>query len=509
MGWQLESTLPAGDYGVGLALDGNDLLIGGWDPRGNDVWRNGSRGWTRVGYLPTLRGFSPGHAPAWHLSADGDLVAASTAGFDGRPAGVVIYRRNAAGAYALVAELASSNGEPLGPVAEISGRTVVVGGYSVEASDQGHLYFFELPENLAAPALIQDDFEDGDAAGWTVVSGTAAVARRGPSHVLRQTSTAQPAITVLAGSRMDSQSVQAELRPISFESGDRWVGLVTRYTDPSNYYYVALRSGGYLTLRRLQGGRHVTLANRVLPVSTGGRYRLRLESIGSHHRVYVNDRRLVDVHDAGLGAGRAGVVTWGASTDVDNVIVTPGYRTPLYETEITNGVACEEFVSQRLLRQSGTPDWDCTDYAGGYLRQASMEGVARAAIGPVTDDQAVESRMQLEDFSNTGTSDQWIGLMTRYTDENNYYYFSLRSSKGMSLRKLVDGQIVELGSAGFTLGISDWHVFRLEAIGDRVRAYIDGQLLIEAVDSSHPTGISGIVTFRSTARFDYLRVVQP
>jgi hypothetical protein len=308
---------------------------------------------------------------------------------------------------------------------------------------------------------------------------------------------------------MTNQSVQADFRPIAFSGGDHWFGVATRYTSPANCYYAVLRSGGFVTLRRLQAGRHTTLANRVLPVQAGHRYRLRLESIGSRHRVYVNGRRWLEALDGVLEAGRAAVLTQGASADIDDVVVTPNHRTPLYAAEIANGAACEEFVAESALRVSGEPEWDCSDPEAGYLRQASLRGVARAAIGPVTDDQGVESRVRLESFAGDGGEDQWIGVMTRYTDENNYYYFSLRSSKRMALRKLVDGRIVELGDAGFALGIADWHVLRLEAIGDRLRAFIDGQLLLEAVDDAHPTGISGIATYRAAASFDYLRVEQP
>jgi hypothetical protein len=270
-----------------------------------------------------------------------------------------------------------------------------------------------------------------------------------------------------------------------------------------------LRSDGHVTLRRVLAGQHLTLGNRVIPVIEGRRYQLRLENVGSRLRVFVNGQLWLDVYDGTLKAGRAGIVTQGASATIDNVVVTPNYRTPLYEAEIPDGSACEQFVTEKLLRVSGRPEWDCTDYEAGYIRQASLQGDARAAIGPVTNDQAVESRVQLESFADTGGEDQWVGVMTRYTDANNYYYFTLRSSKSMSLRKLVDGRIVELGRTGFTLGVGDWHVYRLEAIGNRIRAYIDGQLLMEAVDDSHPVGISGFATYRAAARFDYLRVVQP
>jgi hypothetical protein len=507
--WSLEATLPIGDFGTGLALRGDELFVGGTNPLGNAIYRRTGSTWSPAGYLPTLRGYAPFHDAAFHIARSDRFILVPTALFDGQPAGIAVYAREASGRYRQVAQLASSRGDSLGPVMEISGRTVITGGWSPDAPDKGRLYFFELPDDLDAPELLQDDFEDGDAAGWTVYSGAVSVERRGPSRVMRQASTTGTAIAVLAATQMTNQSIQAEFRPLSFATGDRWFGLTTHFINADNNYYAVLRSGGHVTLRRVQAGKHVTLANRVYPVIAGHRYQLRLENVGSRLRVFVNGQLWLDAFDGTFEAGRAGVLTQGASAIVDNVVVTPNYRTPLYEAEIPDGSACEQFVSEKLLRVSGRPQWDCTDYEGGYLRQASLVGDTRAAIGPVTDDQAVESRVQLESFADTGGEDQWVGVMTRYTDEKNYYYFTLRSSKGMSLRKLVDGRIVELGNAGFTLGIGDWHIFRLEAIGDRIRAYIDGQLLIEAVDSSHPVGISGFATYRAAARFDYLRVVQP
>jgi hypothetical protein len=327
--------------------------------------------------------------------------------------------------------------------------------------------------------------------------------------VLRQTGTSGIAAAVLDASNTSNQSVQADLRPTSFAGTSSWLGLATRFTNASNHYAVALVRAGTVELRRVQPGRLTIVGSATLPVVAGRRYHVRLESIGSRHRVYVNGTRLIDEFDDRLTKGRVALLTRDTAAEFDNVVVTPNHRTPLYEADIPDGGACEEFVREQNLRESGTPAWDCTNLEAGYLRQASLEGVARAAIGPVTDDQVIESRMQLEDFAVEGSQDKWFGVMTRYTVENNYYYFSLRSSKRMSLRKLVDGRIVELDTAGVTLNVSDWHTLKLEAIGNRIRAYIDGQLLMEAQDDSHPVGISGIVTYRTSALFDYLRVMQP
>ncbi|HUQ11146.1 MAG TPA: hypothetical protein VM146_12595 [Steroidobacteraceae bacterium] len=506
--WRLAETLAAGEFGFGVALHGEDVLLGSWNPLGNDVYRKSAQGWTHVGTLPTLRGYDKFYAGATHIGENDQYVLVGTSLFDERPGGISVYRKDADGRYRHVAQLVSSEGDSLGPVAEISGRTVAVSGWARDSFDHGRLYFFELPEEIEAPPVLQDNFEDGNADGWSFPSGTMTVERRGPSRVLRQAEAAD-ATGVLAASNTSNESVQADVRPTAFDETTSWFGLATRFSNSNNYYAAALVRDGVVELRRVQAGRVVTVASSRLAVSAGRRYHLRLESIGSNHRVYVNGARVIDALDAKLVSGRIAVLTRGAAAEFDNVVVTPNHRTPLYEADIPNGGACEEFVREQNLRQSGTPAWDCTNFEAGYIRQASLENVARAAIGPVTDDQVIESRMQLEDFAVEGSQDKWFGVMTRYSDENNYYYFSLRSSKSMSLRKLVNGEIVELDSAGFTLNVSDWHTMKLEAIGNHIRAYIDGQLLMEAEDSSHPVGISGIVTYRTSALFDYLRVIQP
>lgn len=507
--WRLADTLAAGEFGFGVALHGDDVIVGSWNPLGNDVYRRSAAGWTHVGTLPTLRGYDKFYAGATHIGENGEFVLIGTSLFDERPGGISVYRRNANGRYEHVAQLVSSQGDSLGPVAEISGRTVVVSGWAKDSFDHGRLYFFELPEKLEAPPVLQDNFEDGDTVGWSFPVGTMTVERRGPSRVLRQTDTSGTAAAVFDASNTDNESVQADVRPTAFAETSSWFGLATRFTSTSSYYAAALVRAGKVELRRVQPGRLTIVASASLPVVVGRRYHVRLESIGSRHRVYVNGTRLIDEFDDQIAKGRVALLTRDAATEFDDVVVTPNHRTPLYEADIPNGSACEDFVREQNLRQSGTPAWDCTSFEAGYIRQASLEGVARAAIGPVTDDQVIESRMQLEDFAVEGSQDKWFGVMTRYTDENNYYYFSLRSSKGMSLRKLVDGRIVELDSAGFTLNVTDWHTLKLEAIGNHIRAYIDGQLLMEAEDDSHPVGISGIVTYRTSALFDYLRVMQP
>jgi hypothetical protein len=258
----------------------------------------------------------------------------------------------------------------------------------------------------------------------------------------------------------------------------------------------------------MAAGSSQVLASAPLDVAVNRTYRVRLESVGSLHRVFVDDELLLQARDRRLARGHAALLTYRASADFDDVVITPNARSVIYDSSL-DGTYCRKFVTDFAPQQTGTPVWDCEDYDAGYLRQASAAGMARAVLATETGDQAVESRVMAESFASNSTQDKWLGVVARYRGENDYYYLTMRSSNAVSLRKLVNGQITDLDTAAFTVTPGSWHTLRLEAVGDRIRGYVDGALLLQAVDASHPSGSAGIATWRTVARFDDLRMTQP
>jgi hypothetical protein len=510
--WQLSATLPTGEWGRGVAVRGDDIVVGSWHPLGNEIYRRGAGGWQHAGHLPTLRGFGFYYDGAYQFAKNGEFILFGGTGITESGRGAIhVYRQRADGSYEHVAILTSSTGEDLRGVVEISGRTVIASGLSPDDYEHRRLYFFELPANLANPAVVQDDFESGTAAGWTARPGSQlAVVASGNTRVYRQSSLVGETGAVLEDSDWTNQAVQADVRPTAFQGADRWFGLATRFADESNYYYVTLRSSGVVQLKRKQNGAFITLGSRALPVAANQSYRVRLESIGSLHRVFVDGVQQLSAFDAGLTRGRAALLTYRASADFDNVVLTPSPLTPILEMDFSSASDCEILVRDPLFVRSGTSRWDCPEpYPYEYLRQASLEGIARGAIGPVTDDQIAQVRVNPESFAAGGTQDKWVGVMARYTDEQNYYYLSLRSSNTVSLRKLNNGAIVNLGTAPFTVNPGTWYTLRLETVGSKVRAYVDGRLVFERNDASLPTGNTGMATYRAAARFDDILVYQP
>ena len=161
---------------------------------------------------------------------------------------------------------------------------------------------------------------------------------------------------------------------------------------------------------------------------------------------------------------------------------------------------------------SGTGQWSWQSGGPGDLHftQSSTGDIARAVVGSQqidNTDQIVQARVRPRTFNTAGSP--WFGVMARYSDPNNYVYVTLRKDHTVTLRKLVNGSIVQLGSAVLAVTPNTWYTVRLEAVGSRLRTYVNGRLVLEATDTQPTIGQVGLVTYRAAADFDHIRAVVP
>nr|MDT0663263.1 pectate lyase [Micromonospora sp. DSM 115978] len=179
-----------------------------------------------------------------------------------------------------------------------------------------------------ADTLFSDDFEDGNAAGWTTSGGSWSVATDG-SRVYRQGGTSSDARALTGTASWTDYSVQATVKPTAFSGSNRFVAVLARVQSNTSYYYLALRSNNTVELKRLTGGSSTTIDTASLSVSVGTTYTLRLDVVGSTLRGYVNGSLLTEGTDTRYGAGRIGVATFYTAANFDNVLAsTVGGSTP-------------------------------------------------------------------------------------------------------------------------------------------------------------------------------------
>lgn len=505
---QTQRIVPAPGHGVGLiAMSGNVMYVQDSPRYGTQrYYRSAADGlWRTSGValqadtdhrlLGSYFGDDNGR-----IAIGSDFVLRRLYDFDKQAYVVQVFQYVASNVLGHVATLAASDGGSLGDHISVNGRSVLVGGWQ-------KAYLFQIPAQPRAPALIQSTFDGAAASGWQVVSGQFAATQGARSRVYRQSNTTADGAAVLLAANWRHQAIQADVTPTAINGADRWVGLATRRSDAANYYYVTLRSTGIIELKRMYHGGFATLDSASVPFTLNRTYRLRLESVGTRQRVYVDGALVLEALDGDLTQGLPALLTNRAAADFDNVIASPADRGTLWER--ADGQVCNgPCATLDWLSADGSWSWQ-QEGNNRYFSQSSLTTAGRAPAGAVTRniDQTVESRARVRTFG--AGSDPWFGVMARYTDVNNYVYLSLRRSNTVTLRKLVNGQIQDLGTASLPVAAGAWYSLRLDAVGDRLRAFVNGRQVLEAVDTRPTPGQVGVVTNRAQADFDDFIAVRP
>jgi pectate lyase len=228
----------------------------------------------------------------------------------------------------------------------------------------------------------------------------------------------------------------------------------------------------------------------------GRNYRLGLEAIGTRLTILADGRRIADVTDSSLVHGSAGPIMYKMRADYDNVVISPSPLLALLKDDFSTR-------PEDWWTTLGEGDWEIiTDPSNNnnLFEQSSVAGGARAVTGIKTKDQTIQVEARALEFG--AGPGRWFGVMARYVDDNNYYYVTVRNDNTVSLRKLVNGNIVVLRTAPFNLTRFQWYELRLEAIGSSLRVYIDDELKLEATDTSFPEGRYGLAMYKAFVNYD-------
>jgi pectate lyase len=232
-----------------------------------------------------------------------------------------------------------------------------------------------LPLAAQSTTLFSDDFEDGNSTGWSTSGGSWSVTADG-TKVYRQGGTSADA-RALAGSSWGDQSVQARVKPISFNGSDRFVAVLARVQSSTSYYYLALRSSGTLELKKLSSGSSTTLASKSFSVSTGSWYTLRLEARGSTLTGYVNGAQQLSATDTAFASGKIGLATFYASASFDDVLVTmPG--TTVTPTPVTPTPVTATPITPTPVTVTPVTPTPCTNPADGPVGFAAVSALGQS-----------------------------------------------------------------------------------------------------------------------------------
>lgn len=187
---------------------------------------------------------------------------------------------------------------------------------------------------MAVAGSAWSETENVDPGGWTVIDeGT----QDGPSSwffsdkIVTQSSNIyggdgtglgleKPGTYAISGqNNLTDVRMQADVRSLD----DDVLGLMFRYRDSGNYYRFYMDS--QRRIRRLEkkiNGKVVVLAEDDAAYVPKKWYGVRIEAIGDHIRVYIDDGLVFDVTDAVFDKGNIGLYCWGnAGSEFKNISV--------------------------------------------------------------------------------------------------------------------------------------------------------------------------------------------
>ncbi len=167
--------------------------------------------------------------------------------------------------------------------------------------------------------LLADDFQDGDASGWSTTGSTWTVENQAGNHVLKQTQTSSGQTIAVAGQNIwNDYDYSADLKLYNASAA----GLLARYTDANNYYVFAISTGlDRIYLKKCVAGATSSLVDIPWDFTTGVSYRLRLVVNGAWITAFVDGNQVASLYDDALPAGRVGARAINASYSIDNVVV--------------------------------------------------------------------------------------------------------------------------------------------------------------------------------------------
>ena len=134
---------------------------------------------------------------------------------------------------------------------------------------------------------------------------------------------------------------------------------------------------------------------------------------------------------------------------------------------------------------------DAPSRPNALCQVGSAEFPAVALSGTVYGDSTITVRFK----PISGRTDQAAGIIFRVQDKDNYYILRANAlESNVNLYKYAGGRRSGIKDGSAKVAAGEWHELRLEVAGDRMRGYLDRQLVVEAVDGTYKAGRVGVWT---------------
>ncbi len=303
-----------------------------------------------------------------------------------------------------------------------------------------------------AATLFSDDFNDGNATGWSTSGGSWSAS----SGAYAQTGASASAKALAGSASWTTVTVSARVRADAFGSaGSRGIGIAARVQNTSNFYAL-VRTPTAVQIRK---GATTILASAPYAVTAGAWQTLSLSATGSSLAGSVNGAVLVSTTDSSYAAGGAGLLAHYTRGAFDDVLATdaagPGPTTPPATTPPTSPPTTPPT----------TPPTSEPPAPGGLVGWAAQAGGTTGGAGGPT--------VTVTSFADLRTQAQTAGARTILVSG----MISGSGTVELTADKTIRGVGAGSGISGTTLNIEDMHPANVIIQNLNIRGVVGGDAI--------------------------------
>lgn len=137
-----------------------------------------------------------------------------------------------------------------------------------------------------------------------------------------------------------------------------------------------------------------------------------------------------------------------------------------------------------------------TDYTNGNYRILVNTDNTNIWANPGLNFQ--DTAIEVEATKIGGSNDNHMGLICRYLNESNFYFFAISSDGFYGIAKVSDGQqaLIGMENMAYSDAINqgnNTNLIRAECIGQNLTLSVNGQQLLQVTDSQFDRGDAGLI----------------
>lgn len=425
-------------------------------------------------------------------------------------------------------------------ISNTAGWTVMSSGFSLpggvrhgnglevnQAELDGLLAKWGPPPTPPPSSSFSDDFNDGNANGWTTYDGTWAV-ESGQYSV----NAGLGYKSVANGTNFSNFTCELDVM-VSAASVDANAGLIFRVTNPSvgpdafNGYYAGIDDNqDKVRLGRMNGG-WTEITSAAVTINPNTLYHMKVVTSGSNIKVYVGDMTTpkININDATHAAGAIGVRSHQTHSHFDNVsavavgaTVTPTPTPAATATSTPTPTPTPAATATPTPTPGFSDDFNdgnangWTTYGGtwavesGQYSVSAGEGYKSVANGTNFGNFTYEADVMV----STDTSFANGGVLFRVAnpavgvDAYQGYFAGINAYNDQVELGRANNNWTQLGTASMTLVAGTMYHLKVVVSGSNIKVYVGDMVTpkIDRNDTTFTTGMIGVRTYKTHSHFD-------